>query len=207
MSREGVALVVSAPSGAGKTTLVDRLVGEFPGFARSVSCTTRAPRHGEEDGRDYIFLTLEEFESRRLQGGFAEWAQVHGNLYGTPLEPVNALLRQGRDMVFVIDVQGAAQLKLSLPDAVFVFVLPPSVEELEERLRRRGQDDEVSIARRMENALLEMREARWYDAHVVNDDLATAYDELRAVYLAATLSPRRNPGLVERILRSVPHAG
>jgi guanylate kinase len=199
-SREGVALVVSGPSGVGKTTLVDRLMAEFPGFARSVSCTTRPPRGQEVDGRDYHFMDVAEFERRREQGGFAEWAEVHGNLYGTPLEPVNALLRQGRDMIFVIDVQGAAQLKLSLPGAVFAFLLPPDLDALERRLRGRGQDDEEAMAKRMENAIAELREARWYDALVVNDVLDEAYDRLRAVYLAATLAPARNAGLVEAML-------
>jgi guanylate kinase len=200
MTRHGIALVLSAPSGAGKTTLLNRLRAEFPGFAYSVSCTTRAPRPGETDGKDYYFLPRETFERRRAENYFAEWAEVHGNLYGTPLEPVKEALRRGTDLIFDIDVQGAAQLKLSLAEALFVFILPPGLDELESRLRGRGQDDEASIQRRLANARSEMAQARWYDALVVNDDLDQAYDRLRAAYLAATLAPARNPGLVEALL-------
>lgn len=200
MRREGIALVLSAPSGAGKTTLIKRLLAEFPHFRYSVSCTTRRPREGEINGKDYLFLSREDFERRRAENYFAEWAEVHGNFYGTPLQPVKALLREGRDMLFDIDVQGAAQLKLTLDEATFVFILPPNMEELERRLRARGLDDEATIERRLSNARMEMRQARWYDALLVNDDLDAAYDALRAVYLAATLSPRRNPQLLETLL-------
>ncbi|BAV92179.1 guanylate kinase [Candidatus Desulfovibrio trichonymphae] len=200
MQREGIALVVSAPSGAGKTTLISRLISEFPHFAFSVSCTTREPRRGETDGQNYIFLSRDEFERRRSESYFAEWAEVYGNLYGTPLVPVRQLLRKGQDVIFDIDVQGAAQLKLSLPTAVFVFILPPDMENLERRLRGRGQDDETTIARRLATARKEISEARWYDALVVNDDLDHAYDALRTVYLASALAPVRNPLVVEALL-------
>ncbi|MBD5626965.1 MULTISPECIES: guanylate kinase [unclassified Desulfovibrio] len=198
--RQGIALVLSAPSGAGKTTLVRRLRAEFPAIGYSVSCTTRAPREGEVNGRDYTFLSRPDFERRRAAGEFAEWAEVHGNLYGTPLAPVEAMLAEGRDALFDIDVQGAAQLKLNLEAATFVFILPPSLTELERRLRLRGQDDEEVIERRLANARRELREAAWYDALVVNDDLDGAYDRLRAAYLAATLAPARNPRLVDSLL-------
>lgn len=198
--RQGIALVLSAPSGAGKTTLIRRLRAEFPGIGYSVSCTTRPPREGEVDGRDYVFLSRPAFEERRARGEFAEWAEVHGNLYGTPLAPVRDMLAQGRDALFDIDVQGAAQLKLNLAGATFIFILPPSMAELERRLRLRGQDDEAVIARRLANARSELREAAWYDALVVNDDLDTAYDRLRAAYVAATLAPARNPRLVGALL-------
>ena len=198
--RQGIALVLSAPSGAGKTTLVRRLRAEFPAIGYSVSCTTRAPREGEVDGRDYSFISRQAFEQRRAAGDFAEWAEVHGNLYGTPLAPVEAMLAEGRDALFDIDVQGAAQLKLNLEAATFVFILPPSMAELERRLRLRGQDDEEVIERRLANARRELREAAWYDALVVNDDLDGAYDRLRAAYLAATLAPARNPRLVDSLL-------
>ena len=200
MPREGIALVLSAPSGAGKTTLVKRLLAEFPHIGYSVSCTTRPPRQGEVDGKDYIFLSRPEFEQRRAQGYFAEWAEVHGNLYGTPLEPVKERLRQGQDVLFDIDVQGAAQLKLSLSEATFAFILPPSMQELENRLRGRGLDDEATIERRLANARTEMLEARWYDALLVNDSLDEAYDTLRAVYVTAGLAPCRNRHLVDQIL-------
>lgn len=198
--RRGIALVLSAPSGAGKTTLIRRLRAEFPDFGYSVSCTTRAPREGEVDGRDYTFLSREEFGRRRARGEFAEWAEVHGNLYGTPLAPVRDLLAHGRDALFDIDVQGAAQLRLNLEAATFIFILPPSMAELERRLRLRGQDDDAAIERRLDNARRELREAAWYDALVVNDDLDAAYDRLRAAYVAATLAPARNAHLVDGLL-------
>ncbi len=200
MRREGIALVLSAPSGTGKTTLIKRLLAEFPHFGYSVSCTTRQPRQGEEHGKDYFFLSREEFERRRAEQAFAEWAEVHGNFYGTPLAPVKEMLHQGQDVLFDIDVQGAAQLRLTLEEAAFVFILPPSMAELERRLRGRGLDDEATIQRRLTNARQEMLEARWYDALVVNDALDAAYDALRAVYLAAALTPGRNPRLEEELL-------
>lgn len=202
MPRKGIALVISAPSGAGKTTLVQRLLREFPQFGYSISCTTRQPRQGEVDGKDYVFLSREEFEQRRAQGYFAEWAEVHGNLYGTPLAPVKDSLQRGQDVLFDIDVQGAAQLKLSLAEAVFIFILPPSMTELERRLRSRALDDEATIERRMANARKEMLESRWYDALVINDDLDTAYDALRSVFVAASLAPFRSPDLPEALLDS-----
>ena len=201
MPRQGIALVLSAPSGAGKTTLVQRLLRAFPQLGYSVSCTTRQPRQGEVDGKDYIFISREVFEQRRAEGYFAEWAEVHGNLYGTPLAPVEENLRLGQDLLFDIDVQGAAQLKLSLTEAVFVFILPPSMTELERRLRSRGLDDEKTIERRLANARQEIPEARWFEALVVNDSLDVAYDELRSVFVAASLTPGRNPDLSEAVLR------
>lgn len=198
--RRGIALVLSAPSGAGKTTLIRRLCAEFPCLGYSVSCTTRKPRANEVDGKDYIFLSRQDFEQRRLAGEFAEWAEVHGNLYGTPLAPVREMLAEGRDALFDIDVQGAAQLKLNLDNAAFIFILPPSMRELERRLRFRGEDDEDTISRRLANARRELCEATWYDALIVNDDLDAAYDRLRSAYVAATLAPRRNPTLVDELL-------
>lgn len=202
MKRNGVVLVVCAPSGAGKTTLVKRLLQEFPHFGYSVSCTTRSPRPGETDGVDYHFLSGEEFEQRRAQGYFAEWAEVYGNFYGTPLPPTLGMLEQGKDVLFEIDVQGAAQLRLTLPAGKYVFILPPSMSVLEERLRGRGSDDEATIARRLANAAREMREAHWFDAWIVNDVLDTAYDELRAAYIAATLAPRLRPLLVRGVMEN-----
>lgn len=155
-SRSGVLLVVCAPSGTGKTTLIQRLRDEFPNFAYSISCTTRAPRGHETDGEDYHFLSVEEFLRRREAGFFAEWANVHGNYYGTPLAPVLETLKAGQDVLFDIDVQGAAQLHLSLPRGQYVFLLPPSLSELERRLRgarhgRRGEHRPPPVQRRLRN--------------------------------------------------------
>ncbi len=198
--RMGLCLVISAPSGAGKSTLVSRLREEFADFAYSVSCTTRGPRVGEQDGVHYHFLTREEFLARREAGYFAEWAEVHGNLYGTPRGPVQTQLAQGRDVLFDIDVQGALQVKNVFPTGLFVFILPPSRAELERRLRGRGTDAADVIARRLENAVGEVRQARHFDYLIVNDDLDAAADELRAVYLAGRARSINRPGLLEGLL-------
>lgn len=200
--RLGTALVLSAPSGAGKTTLVHRLLREFPDFGFSISCTTRAPRKGEVDGRDYHFLTRERFAQMCSEGGFAEWAEVHGNFYGTPLAPLQETLARGQDVLLDVDVQGAAQLKLSLPHAATVFILPPSLEELERRLRSRGTDSEEVIATRLGNAKREIAEARWFDSVLVNDNLDRAYESLRALYLAATLKTALNRAAIDDLLHA-----
>ncbi len=204
MSRErtaGLALVICAPSGTGKTTLVKRLVTECPRFAFSISSTTRLPRQGERNGVDYNFISREEFVALREHGHFAEWAEVHGNFYGTPLEATRELLRAGRDVLFDIDVQGAAQIKKSLPAAYFVFILPPSKEELERRLRGRGTDSRESVSRRLENAAGELSQAHWFDALVLNDDLELAYADLRAAYMAAGLGPARRQDILDDVLK------
>lgn len=197
--RTGVLLAVCAPSGTGKTTLVHRLREEFPTFSFSVSCTTRAKRQNEVDGQDYHFISQAEFIERRKAGYFAEWAYVYGNYYGTPLEPVISQLRTGTDMLFDIDVQGAAQLHLAFPQGKFVFIFPPSLVELEERLRTRKTEGEADVKRRLDNAMLEIRQAHWFNAWIVNANLDQAYAELRAVYLAATLDPLRNPNLINSL--------
>ena len=197
--RLGTALVISAPSGAGKTTLIRKLTAEFPGFTYSISFTTRSPRAGEVNGRDYHFTTREDFIARRDRHEF-EWAEVHGNLYGTPLAPVLEAQRAGRDILFDIDVQGAAQLHLSLPSAHFVFILPPSMEELEKRLRGRGTDTDEVIRVRLADARQEIREARWFDSLILNDDLDRAYQDLRAAYLQATLAPKLHTALLDSLL-------
>lgn len=201
-TRQGVALILCAPSGTGKTTLTRRLRAEFPGLGFSLSATTRPPRPGEVNGQDYIFLSEKAFIARRDAGEFAEWAQVHGRLYGTPLRETRALLEQGRDMLFDIDVQGAAQLRLTLSRGLFVFCFPPSMRELETRLRGRGTDDDASVQRRLKAARNEIAQAHWFDTWIVNDDLNRAYDNLRAAYLAATLAPRLRPGLAASILNA-----
>lgn len=198
--RKGIALVLSAPSGSGKSTLCKMLRNEFSTFGYSVSCTTRPMRSGEKEGQDYFFVSEADFEKMRSAGEFAEWAKVHGNLYGTPLDPIRSMLRNGMDALFDIDVQGAAQLKATLPDATFVFILPPSMNELEHRLRERNLDSDESIRLRLKNAVTEIREAFWYDALIVNDRLEDAYASLRAVYMSAILAPSRHIHTLERLL-------
>ncbi len=198
--RLGTALVISAPSGAGKTTLVKKLLAEISWFSYSISCTTRAPRGNEVDGRDYHFMSRADFDAMRAAGGFAEWAEVHGNCYGTPLKPLREFSAAGLDVLLDVDVQGAAQLRNSLPGASFVFILPPSMGELERRLRHRGTDGDDVIARRLANARGEIACARWFDAVVVNDSLERAYDELRGLYLAAACRTALNVSAIETLL-------
>ena len=197
--RQGMALVISAPSGAGKSTLIRQLIQEFPDFAFSLSTTTRSPRPGERDGREYRFVSQASFEQRIQEGHFAEWAQVHGNYYGTPLQATQELLQAGRDVLFDIDVQGARQLRHSLTDSLLVFLLPPSRQELLRRLKQRGTDDPLVIERRMHRAEQELAAAPEFDYWVVNDELQRAYAQLRAVYLAGQCAARRNQGLLEVI--------
>ena len=195
----GTALVISAPSGCGKTTLARRLTREFPDFSYSVSYTTRGPRGPERDGIDYHFVDQEKFQQLISQDFFAEWAEVHGNFYGTPLHEIEELLGQGRDVLLDVDVQGARQLKEKLP-GLYVFILPPSRKALEERLLRRGTDSPEVIHRRMGNAADEIAQAVLFDAWVVNDDLDEAYDELRAAFLAQRLKPSKNPDFLQELL-------
>ena len=200
--RLGLALIVTAPSGAGKSTLIKRLRAEFPGLEYSVSCTTRAPRPGERDGQDYFFIGAEEFKRRLDEGRFAEWAEVHGNYYGTPRENVLEMLAEGRDVIFDIDVQGAKALRGNLGIGRTVFILPPSRAELERRLLERATDSRETIDKRLANARREIEQADWFHHLIVNGNLDAASDELRAVYLAERASPALHPGLVESILAS-----
>ena len=170
--RRGILFILSAPSGAGKTTISGRALRDIAGLEMSVSATTRAARPGEVEARDYFFLGRDEFERRRARGDFAEWAEVHGALYGTPRPPIDRALTDGRDLLLDIDVQGARQLKQAYAaDAVAVFVLPPSEAELERRLRNRGTDSEEVILRRLERARAEMEEYRNYDYYLINHDV------------------------------------
>jgi guanylate kinase len=171
LRRTGILFIVSGPSGAGKTTICRRALREIPDLEMSVSCTTRPPRPGEIDGQDYRFLSTAEFERMREAGEFAEWARVHDFLYGTPRQPIEARLAAGCDLLLDIDVQGARQIEERYAEAVSVFVSPPSVAELERRLRSRGTDPKAVVERRLERARAEMEELWRYDYLVVNRDL------------------------------------
>lgn len=175
-------IVVAAPSGAGKTTLCSRLLADFGELRLSVSTTTRAPRGSEQEGRDYHFTSKEDFEAQIREGRFAEWALVHGNYYGTSKDVLAGAFSRGDSVLLDIDVQGSASLKQAFGDrcATF-FVAPPSLEELEKRLRKRGTDSEESIRRRMENAREEMARAGEFDFQLVNDDLDGTSARLRAI--------------------------
>ncbi|VAW40432.1 Guanylate kinase [hydrothermal vent metagenome] len=188
----GILLVLSAPSGGGKTTILKKVMADLPGLVFSVSHTTRKPRPGEEDGRDYYFVSRQEFENIRDRhpSGFLEWAEVHGNLYGTSRAAVEQRLGAGRDVVLDIDVQGAAQIRKSA-DSVTVFIAPPSLAELEARLRGRGTEDEQSLALRLENAKQELAAMDRYDYLVVNDRLDEAVESLRSIIIAERCRRRR----------------
>ncbi|KAB1443307.1 guanylate kinase [Pseudodesulfovibrio senegalensis] len=198
--RRGLILVICAPSGTGKSTLIARLMEEFPNFGFSISYTTREPRGQEQNGREYHFVSRDCFVAMRSRGEFAEWAEVHGNYYGTATAPVQEMLAQGRDVLFDIDVQGAMQLRKTFEDGEFVFLLPPSRSELERRLRDRGTDSDEAIERRLGNSIGELKQADRFDHWVVNDDLDEAYAELRAVYLAGRTNPALRPGMVETLV-------
>jgi guanylate kinase len=198
--RLGQVLVVCAPSGTGKSTLISMLREEFPDFGFSISYTTRAPRGAEQDGREYHFVSRDTFVAMRSRGAFCEWAEVHGNFYGTATKPVEEMLGAGQDVLFDIDVQGAKKIKKTFYKGTFVFLLPPSREELVRRLKGRGTDSEESIAKRLANASGELSQAEWFDSWVVNDDLDEAYAELRAVYLAGRCKPSLRPGILENIM-------
>ncbi|RME40477.1 MAG: guanylate kinase [Deltaproteobacteria bacterium] len=184
MKRRGFLLVVSAPSGAGKTTLCRYLIDIFPEIRQSISFTTRAARSGEVDGRDYHFISSDRFQEMIDAGDFAEWAVVHGNRYGTSRHVLEESLQAGEDILLDIDCQGAAQLKKTLESAVFVFILPPSMQVLEQRLRGRGTDSEEVIQRRLANARKEIAEAHWYDYLVINEDLELAAEQLKSIVIA-----------------------
>jgi len=175
-------IVVSAPSGAGKTTLCRKLLLEFPGLTLSISSTTRAPRGSEKHGTEYFFLTKDEFEKQIQQSGFAEWAQVHGNYYGTSKAVIERAFQAGQSVLLDIDVQGAEQLKKSFPEICHrIFISPPTLEELETRLRKRGTDSEESIQKRLKNARQEMVASQTFDHIVVNDSFDRAYSELKSI--------------------------
>ncbi len=181
----GILLVVSSPSGAGKTTLCNRLRAEFPRLGFSVSYTTRAPRGNERDGVEYHFVDKAAFDEMANSDRFAEYAIVHGNMYGTAKAPVQRSLDDGTDLLFDVDFQGSRSLKQSFPnDVVRVFILPPSMEELERRLRNRATDTGEVIERRLRMARAELEHFEEYEFVVLNDNIDRAYDVLRGIYLA-----------------------
>lgn len=182
--RKGIIFILSAPSGAGKTTLYNRLKKVYPEIKLSVSCTTRERRPGEVNGRDYQFLSDGQFNRLRSRGEFAEWAEVHGYFYGTPKGPLDRNIRAGRDVLLDIDVQGARQMKRVYPQAVSIFLLPPSQSELRRRLAARGTDGRDTIRRRLANARGEIRERIHYDYYIINRKVKDAVGSLSAIVQA-----------------------
>lgn len=179
----GLVFVVSAPAGAGKTTLVRMLANEFPSVVESVSLTTRPPRPGEVDGVDYHFVSPSVFDEKVEAGDFLEHAEVFGNGYGTSKSHLESLQKEGKDVFLVIDIQGARQVMEKI-QAVSIFIFPPSMQELERRLASRKTEDVASIERRLSCAKKEMEAASFYHYHIINDDLHSAYDSLRSILIA-----------------------
>ncbi|HTZ74360.1 MAG TPA: guanylate kinase [Candidatus Aquilonibacter sp.] len=199
---EPLVLIVSGPSGSGKSTLVQKIL-ELPRTIASVSCTTRAPRKTENKGKWYNFVSEEEFRQMADRGEFLEYAQVFGkNWYGTPRKWVDQAREQKNDLVLEIDVQGALQAKKNLPDAVAIFVLPPSSADLERRIRERGQDSEEEIRRRLDRARAEMQSYHSYDFTVINDDLERAGREVQSIVTASRCRVARNEQRICEILKT-----
>lgn len=200
----GTLYIVAAPSGAGKTTLVRRLLANESGVCLSISYTTRAPRPGEENGREYHFVTVETFRSMIDKGDFLEWAEVHGNFYGTSKRWISDQMAGGSDVLLEIDWQGAQQVRGIFPEAIGIFILPPSLEELERRLTGRGTDSREVIDRRLAAAQAEMRHVGEFDYAIINDDLERALDDLRSILSASRLRLKaqriRHAALFDRLI-------
>lgn len=201
LSPEFLLLILSSPSGAGKTTLKTRILAGHPGLRFSVSHTTRKPRANELDGREYHFIDRPRFEQMIADSAFAEWAEVHGNLYGTSLREIELARTTHAGVVFDIDYQGARQIKAKLPDVVTVFILPPSMEELAKRLRTRASDDEETVQRRLANARHEIDHYAFFDYLVVNDQLDRATETLHAIVIAEQARRARRAYVAEQLLR------
>jgi guanylate kinase len=205
LSRFSNLIVVSGPSGAGKTTVLTRVLSELKEIRFSVSHTTRIPRSGEKDGVEYHFVTRREFERLISEGAFMEWAEVHGELYGTARSEYDRAVREGVDLLLDIDVKGADQVVQKFDDAVTVFVIPPSYTDLERRLRGRGPGDEASFQRRLAVAGEEMSQFRKYQYAIVNVDLEASVDALKTIIRASRLRTSREAERAEKILSSFPN--
>ena len=197
---KGLLLVVSGPSGAGKGTICGLLRKALPDLAYSVSVTTRAPREGEVDGKDYFFKTVSQVKDMIFRGELLEYAQVYGNYYGTPKPYVMGLLNEGRDVLLEIDVQGALQIKKVFPDGVFVFVVPPTLTELRARIYNRGKDTEEVIEKRLKEATHELRYASKYDYIIVNDIAETAANRVLTLLEAERYRAGRTYFIIDKIL-------
>lgn len=199
MPQPGNVFVVSAPSGAGKSTLVQRLMASVPDLVFSISFTTRKPRPGEVDGRDYFFIDEARFDAMVRENGFVEWVQVYGHRYGTGQAWLEGMLASGRDVLLDIETTGAMNLRKTLPQACMIFILPPSAASLEARLRSRGKDSEEQIRIRMQHARHEMELYRIYDYLIMNDELEAAYRQFESVIRAT----RARRGRMEPIARTI----
>lgn len=201
MGKEGIVYIVSAPSGAGKTSLCNELIDILPDLRHSVSYTTRSPRPGERDGVDYFFVSKNCFDQMVRDGEFAEWAEVHGNHYGTALRTLEENRSRGINLILDIDCQGARQLKSSCGDAVFIFILPPDFSELRRRLEGRKSDSSAVIEARLKVAMSEMQESSWYDYVIVNDVFSDALEKLKSIVIAEQCRTSRVTRTVEALFR------
>lgn len=202
MSNRGNVLILSAPSGSGKTSLAHRVLPRFEDLRFSVSHTTRSRRQGEQNGKEYFFITADEFEAMVRQDEFLEWAKVYGNYYGTSRQFVETLIEQGIDVLLDIDIQGARKVKELIPEAVMIFVMPPSFEVLESRLRGRGLDDEDVIEHRLQIARDEIKYYRMYDFVIINRDLERSVAELQSVITATRCRIERRRMRAEEIVKT-----
>jgi guanylate kinase len=198
----GILFVVSSPSGGGKGTLIQHVLDEVKGLSYSVSYTTRAPRDGETEGREYFFVTREKFEDMVAAGDFLEWATVHGNLYGTNRQQVSREVFEGRDIVLEVDVQGAASVRELITDSVNIFILPPSLEVLRQRLVARGTDSTEEIELRLKNAREELKEYKSFDFVIVNDEIDRATSQLACIIEAERARRLRQEPRIKRIIQS-----
>ena len=197
--KKGLLIVVSGPSGTGKGTVCGELLDSMPELAYSISATTRAPRAGEVDGKNYYFLTKERFEELISEGGFLEYANVYGNYYGTPLVKIQERLAEGDDILLEIDTQGALEVMKKCPDGLFIFLLPPSLGELERRIRGRGSETEESLKKRLGNAKAEIAVGEKYKYVVVNDTVKKAVARIKSIIVAEHALTEKNKELFEEL--------
>ena len=195
--QKGLLIVISGASGTGKGTVCKKLLADLPEVAYSISATTRNPRSGEVDGREYYFLNVSEFKTWIDEGKFLEYAEVYGNFYGTPLNKIEERLNRGEDILLEIDVQGALNVKRKCPEGVYIFLLPPSLEELKSRIEGRGTENPESLSRRLKNAVSEIKIGLEYDYVVVNDTIDNAVAQIKAILTAERCKVARNTSKFE----------
>jgi guanylate kinase len=199
---KGLIIVLSAPSGAGKSSICRRLLAACPEIEFSVSYTSRTPRPNETNGKDYHFISREDFQRRIEQGEFAEWVENYGHFYGTSGKAMKEVLNRGKDLLLDVEPRGAKEIKKKFADGIFVFVLPPSLDELLNRLEKRGHESPEAIKTRFAQAESELKEVLWYDYTVFNEDLETAVKQLIAIYSAEKCKTNRLHGKIDRFLKS-----
>ena len=201
LNDKGLIIVVSAPSGTGKSTICRRLLAACPEIKFSVSLTSRTPRPSEINGKDYHFISREDFQRRIDEGEFVEWVENYGQFYGTSVKVINDALNHGKDLLLDIEPRGAKAIKKQFPDAVFVFVLPPSPDELLKRLKKRGHESQEAIKIRFSQSNSELKEVLWYDYTIFNEDLETAIFQMISIYHAEKCKTNRLCGKIDRVFK------